>query len=104
MHLEQAEIAQRLKVSRGTAPRLDAEQAARVSLRLVREAGSWSLAAIARLVEKTTGQACDASQVGPLLNRMGWFIPVLGGTDDALRIRFLEDPDGNRLCLFERTG
>ena len=104
MRLERVEIARRLRASRETAPRLYAEHRARINRALVREAGTWSLAEIARLIQTLTGQACDASQVGPLLNRMGWFIPVVSGHDDTLRIRFMEDPDGNRLCLFERTG
>ncbi len=104
MRIQRVDIARRLSVSRETAPRLDVEQGARVSLVLARQSETWSLAAIARLIERLTGQPCDASQVPPLLNRMGWFIPIEGGTDDALRVRFMEDPDGNRLCLFERRG
>ena len=104
MHLQQVEIARRLKVSRQTAPRLDAPQCALVNGALVRRSGTWSLAAIARLIQTLTGQACAASQAGALLNRMGWFIPVVGLADDALRISFMEDSDGNRLCLFERSG
>jgi transposase len=94
---------------RGRPPRLDAARLERLEAALrrpPREAGydldRWSLAAVAALIERVTGERHHRRHAGRLLRRMGWVIPPVGKhADQAFRRRAVADPDGNVIGLFE---
>ena len=97
------------RARRGRRPKLDSSQLAVIDAALLRgprawgyALDEWSLAAIAALIRKLTGVVHHPGHVGRLLRRMGWIVPPLRGLrEDALRLRLLEDQDGNRICLLE---
>ncbi len=96
----------------GRRPKLDQEQMRSVDLAIAqspRAAGfdleRWSLAAVAALIAKLTGVAYHPRHIGRVLRRMGWSVPPIGNSNHAaIRLRFLTDPDGNRICLFEEIS
>ncbi len=95
---------------RGRPPRLETRALAAVDralFRSPRELGfdldRWSLAAVAALIERSTGARYHRRHVGRLLRRAGWVLPPVGATHDrAFRSRPLRDPDGNPIALLER--
>ncbi len=64
----------------------------------------WSLAAIAALIERSTGVAYHPRHVTRVLRRLGWVLPPVGATaPHAFRECALADPEGNGLLLRERA-
>ncbi len=64
----------------------------------------WSLAAIALLIQRSTGVAYHPRHVTRVLRRLGWVLPPVGAAaPHAFRQWPFSDPDGNDLCLRERS-
>jgi len=96
----------------GRRSKLDAEQMRRIDLAIAEaprtwgfDLDRWSFAAIAALIGKLTGVQYHPRHIGRLLRRMGWSVPPIGSSSHAtIRLCFLIDPDGNRICLFEEVA
>ena len=64
---------------------------------------TWSLAAIALLIERVSGERYHRRHVGRLLRSMGWVVPPVGRfAHAAFRRVAMSDPEGNGVALLGR--
>lgn len=97
---------------RGRPSRLPPQELARIDRALLRpprafgyDLDRWSLAAVAALIEKLTGERYHRRHVGRMLVSLGWVVPPVGRpAGHAFRRRVLLDPDGNAVGLLARRG
>lgn len=86
---------------RGRRPRLTAAQRTKIGRALLRpptahgiEAASWSLRAIALLIERETGARFHHRHVSRLVTRMGWLVPPVERYAQAARFAHpVDTPD-----------